>query len=70
MIEQEILFGKYIHAIQIVRYLRYTTGRFNWDYWRKLRIKMGEAMIEEAKTLKQLKSVNVKGINGAIKKAI
>ena len=31
---------------------------------------MGEAMIEEAKTLKQLKSVNVKGINGAIKKAI
>ena len=70
VIHEEIYFGKLIHAIQIVRYLRYTTGRFNWDYWRLTRIKMGETMLNESKTFKKMKTVNVKGINSAIVKGM
>ena len=43
-IEQEIKYSKIIHAIQIVRYLRYKSGRFNPTYWRDTLKEMLNAM--------------------------
>lgn len=70
VIHEEIYFGKLIHAIQIVRYLRYTTGRFNWVYWRDTRNRMAATMLEESKTFKKLAKINIKGINSAIVKGM
>ena len=68
-IEQEIYCSKMIHAIQIVRYLRYRTDRFDYQYWLKILELLENSINTESEILKSIEESN-KDINDAIEKAM
>ena len=58
-----------IHAIQIVRYLRYRTDRFDYQYWLKILELLENSINTESEILKNIEESN-KDINDAIEKAM
>ena len=58
-----------IHAIQIVRYLRYRTDRFDFQYWLKILELLENSINTESEILKNIEESN-KDINDAIEKAM
>ena len=50
-IETELYYSKLIHAIQIVRYLKHSSGKFNRKYWNNTLRAMANAMMDEHKLL-------------------
>ena len=65
------MYSKIIHAIQIVRYLRYKTGKFNQEYWKRSLQAMANAMMKDNEILKNIsKSNKDKDTYDAIKNAM